>query len=210
MAERTIEIPEIKLDRMTVRIVGTSPLLTNRFGENAITSIENKQQKKAKGVKEARDPNAEFVEKLHVIKAGHEGKLDGTYGYPSIGIKKCLVVAGGRFADEKMTHLRGAINILGALIEIKSPPPTMRTDTVRLQGGVTSIAYRPQFWPWEMEIPVVFNAGIIGPAQILNLFQIAGFAVGVGAWRPELNGVFGQFVLKDSAEVSTKGKAKAG
>lgn len=209
MAERTIEIPEIKLDRITVNVVGTSPLLTNRFGENAITSIENKQQKKAKGVKEARDPHAEFVEKLHVIKAGRSD-LDGTFGYPSIGIKKCLVVAGGRFADEKMTHLRGAINILGSLIEIKSPAPTMRTDTVRLQGGVTSIAYRPQFWPWEMEIPVVFNTGIIGPAQILNLFQIAGFAVGFGAWRPELNGVFGQFILKDSATVSAKNRSKAG
>lgn len=203
MAERTIEIPEIKLDRMTVNIVGTSPLLTNRFGENAISAIESKQQKKAKGAKEARDPHAEFVEKLHVIKAGSTD-LNGTFGYPAIGIKKCLVVAGGRFADEKMTHLRGAINILGSLIEIKSPVPTMRTDTVRLQGGVTSIAYRPQFWPWKMEIPVVFNAGIIGPAQILNLFQIAGFAVGVGAWRPELNGIFGQFVLKDSVAASAK------
>jgi hypothetical protein len=207
MAERTIEIPEIKLDRMTVNVQGTSPLLTNRFGENAILAIENKQQKKAKGVKEARDPDAEFREKLHVIEAA-SGKNPGKYGYPSIGIKKCLVVAGGRFADEKMTHLRGAINVLGSLIEIKAPEPTMRTDTVRLQGGVTSIAYRPSFWPWEMEIPLVFNAGIIGPSQILNLFQIAGFAVGFGAWRPELNGVFGQFILKDS--VSTSSKRKAG
>lgn len=200
MAERTIEIPEIKLDRMTVGVRGTSPLLTNRFGENAITMIEAKQQKKAKGVKEARDPHAEFLEKLHVIDA--KKKL---YGYPSIGIKKCLVVSGGRFADEKMTHLRGAINVLGDLIPIVAPEPTMRTDTVRLQGGITSIAYRPQFWPWEMEIPLVFNASIIGPAQILNLFQIAGFAVGFGAWRPELNGVFGQFVLKDSASATKVG-----
>lgn len=207
MAERTIEIPEIKLDRMTVNVQGTSPLLTNRFGENAILAIENKQQKKAKGVKEARDPDAEFREKLHVIEAA-SGKNPAKYGYPSIGIKKCLVVAGGRFADEKMTHLRGAINVLGSLIEIKAPEPTMRTDTVRLQGGVTSIAYRPSFWPWEMEIPLVFNAGIIGPSQILNLFQIAGFAVGFGAWRPELNGVFGQFILKDT--VSTSSKRKTG
>jgi hypothetical protein len=204
MADRVIEIPEIKLDRMTVRVRGTSPLLTNRFGENAIAAIENKQQKKAKGVKEARDPDAEFREKLHIIDVEKQ-----IYGYPSIGIKKCLVVAGGRFADEKMTHLRGAINVLSSLIEIRAPAPTMRTDTVRLQGGITSIAYRPQFWPWEMEIPLVFNASMIGEAQILNLFQIAGFAVGFGAWRPELNGVFGQFVLADTVEAKAKvGKSK--
>lgn len=200
MADRVIEIPEINLDRMTVKVVGTSPLLTNRFSQNAIAQIEDKQQKKAKGAKEARNPEAEFLEKLHVI--DEKKKI---YGYPGIGIKKCLVVSGGRFADEKMTHLRGALNVLGDLVPIKAPAPTMRTDTVRLQGGVTSIAYRPQFWPWEMEIPIVFNTSIIGPAQILNLFQIAGFAVGFGAWRPELNGVFGQFVLKDSVAKKATG-----
>lgn len=195
MAERTIEIPEIKLSRMIVGIVGTTPLLTNRFGEKARQKIEDKQQKKAKSAKEARNPKEEFEDACHVIS-------DGVYGFPAVGIKKALVVAGGRFADEKMTHLRGVINIMGDLIEIKAKKPTMRSDTVRLQNGVTSIAYRPSFMPWEMEIPIVFNASIIGEAQILNLFQIAGFAVGFGAWRPECNGVFGQFVLKDSVSAT--------
>lgn len=195
MAERTIEIPQINLQSMTVAIVGQTPLLTNRFGEKSRKQIEDKQQKKAKGAKEARVPEEEFQEACH--------KMGNGFGFPAVGIKKALVVAGGRFADEKMTHLRGALNVMGDLIEIKAPAPTMRSDTVRLQGGVTSIAYRPQFMPWEMEVPVVFNASIIGEAQILNLFQIAGFAVGFGAWRPECNGVFGQFILKDTQK---KGK----
>jgi len=192
MAEKVIEIPQIRLQRMMVSIEGQTPLLTNRFGDRAVNMIEAKQQKKAKGAKEARIPDQEFQDALHVISKG-------VYGFPAVGIKKALVVAGGRFADEKMTHLRGLINIMGDLIQIKGPKPSMRRDTVRLQGGVTSIAYRPQFDPWEMDIPVVFNAGLIGESQILNLFQIAGFAVGFGAWRPECNGVFGQFVLKNSA-----------
>lgn len=178
---------------MVVAIDGTTPLITNRFGEKARQAIEDKQQKKAKSAKEARVPKEEFQDHCHLIS-------EGVYGFPAVGIKKALVVAGGRFADEKMTHLRGVINVMGDLIPIKAKPPTMRSDTVRLQGGVTSIAYRPQFMPWEMEIPLVFNATMISEAQILNLFQIAGFAVGFGAWRPECNGVYGQFVLKDSAE----------
>lgn len=191
MADKVIEIPEIKLRRMVVSIEGQTPLLTNRFGEKARRSIEDKQQKKAKSAKEARVPEEEFLEACHRLQGGG-------YGFPAVGIKKALVVSGGRFADEKMTHLRGVINIMGDMIPIIGPEPTMRSDTVRLQGGVTSIAYRPQFMPWSMDIPVVFNASLIGEAQILNLFQIAGFAVGFGAWRPECNGVFGQFVLKDS------------
>lgn len=197
MADRLIEIPEIRLSKMVVAIEGQTPLLTNRFGEKARRSIEDKQQKKAKGAKEARVPEEEFKDACHRI-------ADGSYGFPAVGIKKALVVAGGRFADEKMTHLRGVINVVGDMIPIIAPPPTMRSDTVRLQGGVTSIAYRPQFMPWSMDIPIRFNASIIGEGQILNLFQIAGFAVGFGAWRPECNGVFGQFTLKESAVMAAE------
>lgn len=192
MADKVIEIPEIKLRQMVVSIEGRSPLLTNRFGEKARRAIEDKQQKKAKGPKEARKPEEEFEEACHLISKG-------VYGFPAVGIKKCLVVAGGRFADEKMTHLRGIFNPIGDLIEIQAPPPKMRSDTVRLQGGVTSIAYRPMFMPWAMDIPMIYNASLISPAQILNLFQIAGFSVGLGAWRPECNGVFGQFTLREEA-----------
>ena len=192
MAERTIEIPEIRLGTIMVGIIGQTPLLTNRFREKARQKIEDKQQKKAKGPKDARNPTEEFEDACHVIS-------EGVYGFPAVGIKKALVVAGGRFADEKMTHLRGVINIMSDMIEIKAKAPKMRSDTVRLSNGVTSIAYRPMFMPWEMEVPVKFNASIIGEAQILNLFQIAGFSVGIGAWRPECNGTFGTFALNGSA-----------
>ena len=77
----------------------------------------------------------------------------------------------------------------------------MRSDTIRLKGLTSSMAYRPQFTPWAMDVPIVFNAGVIGQAQILNLFQIAGFAVGIGAWRPECSGTFGQFALRDAGAV---------
>lgn len=140
--------------------------------------------------KEARVPEREFQDHLHVIS-------DGVYGYPAGGIKKTLVKAGGRFTEEKMTHLRGVLTIVGDLVEIKADEPTMRTDNVRLKGGVTSIVYRPQFWPWEMDIPVTYNCNIMSESQILNLFQIAGFAVGLGAWRPDCDGTFGQFKIKE-------------
>ena len=192
MTEKTIVIPQVNLQRMVVGIVGATPLLTNRFSEASIASIEDKQQRKAKLVKEARDPEAEFRAAAHMI-------ASGVYGFPAVGIKKSLVAAGGRFADEKMTHLRGALNVMGDLIPITGPAPKMRSDTIRLQGMKSSMAYRPEFSPWKMDVPIMFNASVIGQAQILNLFQIAGFAVGIGAWRPECNGPFGQFTLAEDA-----------
>lgn len=191
--QRTIEIPEIKLTQLVVTIKGETPLIVHRFGERSRQSIEDKQQKVAKVAKAPRQPEVEFRDALYTING-----QDERYGFPAAGIKKALVYAGGRFADEQMTVLRGVVNVLGDLLEIRSPgPPTMRSDMVRIDGGKTcSIAYRPQFWPWEMDVRVLFNSGMLTEAQLVNLFQVAGFAIGIGDWRPERNGTFGQFSLK--------------
>ena len=191
-AEKEIVIPQIRLEQMPVRIVGVTPLLTNRFSEKSIEEIESKQQHDAKGPREARDPTADFQAACHII-------LPGLYGFPSTGLKKAFVAAGFRFAEEKGTILRGIINIAQDLIPIEAPEPTMRRDPVRLPvGNKFTVAYRPSFWPWTMLIPITFNAAMISPAQVLNLVQIAGFSVGIGAWRPESNGTFGQFTIDEN------------
>lgn len=192
MAEKMIEIPQIVLQQVLVRIVGQTPLLTNRFSERSKEAIEDNQQKKAKLAREARDPEIEFREAMHLISPG-------VYGFPASGVRKALVAAGGRFADEKMTHLRGVINLAMTHVPIIGPEPTMRSDPARIRSGVFTIAYRPQFWPWRMDVPITFNGTIISQAQIVNLFQIAGFSVGIGSWRPESGGTFGQFTVEDEA-----------
>lgn len=192
MAEKVIEIPQIRLHRMVVDVKGQTPLIVHRFGEKAMGQIESKQQKKATMAREARNPEEEFRDALYIIDA-EEGK----YGFPAAGIKKALVYGGGRFGDEKMTVLRGVINIMGDLLEIKGPPPVMRSDPAVIGNGIKTIVYRPMFFPWEISVPVVFNSTMITEAQVLNLFQIAGFAIGIGDWRPEKNGTFGQFIIKE-------------
>lgn len=186
---KMLEIPSINLKDMLVTIHGITDLITHRFGERAMQQMESKQQKEARGAKEPRVPDAEFRDALYVIDERNE-----IYGFPAAGVKKALVNAGGRFTDEHMTVLRGVININGDLLPIATEgPPHMRRDPVRLAGGVSSIAYRPAFSDWSMDVPVRYNASMISKEQVLNLFQIAGFSIGLGDWRPEKNGVFGQF-----------------
>lgn len=198
---KVITIPQIELGWLTVKISGVTPLIVNKFRDDSREQIEKKQQKKARAEKAAREPFKEFLGALHVIEMGkpdpEKGRvMGGTYGFPSEGLKKSLVVAGGRFADETMTILRGVLNITVDLIPIVGSDPEMRSgDFVMLNSGKgpASIAYRPMFREWSMEVPVIFMKTMISEEQILNLFQMAGFAVGIGAWRPEKNGTFGQF-----------------
>jgi hypothetical protein len=191
---KVIEIPEIQLGRLVVTLKGQTPLITHRFGERARTAIEDKQQGAARTAKPPRDPEAEFRDSLYPLG-------EDCYGFPAAGVKKALVCAGGRFADEQMTVLRGVINVQGDLLEIQAPAPRMRSDRVRIDGGRTSsIAYRPAFWPWTIDVPIVFNAALLTEAKVLNLVQLAGFSIGIGDWRPEKGGTFGTFALKGAAQ----------
>lgn len=195
--EREIELPMLTLGRLAIKIAGITPLLTNRFSETAIREIEGAQQGKAKLKKEPRNPEAIYLEAAHSIDG------NGRYGFPTSGLMKSLVTAGGRYADEKMTILRGALSVEGTegyLLEINGPPPTMRTDPVKLRMGGWTIAYRPQFMPWEMEVFVTYNGRVLGTEQALNLFRIAGLSVGIGCWRPENGGTFGKFEIIEARE----------
>ena len=104
-----------------------------------------------------------------------------------------------------MTFAKGAFHVLGDLLEIKGSKPKMREDIVRLNSGpkpVADIRYRAEFEKWSVEIPVRFNQSAITPEIITNLFNIAGFSVGIGEWRPEKNGAFGMFEVGKKMEVT--------
>jgi hypothetical protein len=187
---RTITIPEVKFQALTVRIKGQTPLIVHRFGELAQKGITDKQGGAPKVKKGARKPLEEFRDSLYPINVERD-----LYGFPAGGIKKSLVSAGGRYAEEQQVVLRGAVNIPAELLLIEGSLPVMRQDTVRLAGigRPASVAYRPAFSPWEIAVPVVFNTGIIQEGQVINLFALAGFGVGIGDWRVEKNGTYGMF-----------------
>lgn len=189
MAERIITIPELNTRNLIVTIRGLTPLLQNRFSEEAQREIADKQEGRAgTGTrKPPRDPEALTAAATHAISPER-------YGHPSRGIKRALVAAGGRFAGLTMTHLRGILTIPDAFVEIEGPPPVRDSHPVCIPGsGTWTIAHRPRFDTWQMHVPVRYMADLITEAQIVNLFRLAGFSIGIGADRPENNGTHGQF-----------------
>jgi len=74
----------------------------------------------------------------------------------------------------------------------------MREDMVRIAMGTADIRYRGEFKQWKVRLLVRYNASVLSPAQIYNLFNLAGFGVGVGEGRPEKNGSWGMFHVEAS------------
>lgn len=188
-----LELPAIKLQTLKIGVVGDSPLICHAWSEKAKKQMLDKQMKKAKGAKEAKNPKRDYEESLYPMPGGG-------YGFPAVGFKAAMISA-CRFAEGvKMTELRGALHIVGAMVKIDGKP-SMREDMVRVGMGVADIRHRGEFKKWKATLLIQFNSSVISTEQIANLLNIAGFGVGVGEWRPERNGSFGRF------HVAAKGEA---
>jgi hypothetical protein len=179
-----IELPELKKQSVQIRLVGDSPLIMHRFGEKARKQMLDKQMGKAKSGREAKDPEADYQESMYRTD-------DGAPGFPAIAFKAAAVSAANDAGIQKVLARR-AFHVAGEIIPIDGEP-IMREDVVRIGMGTADIRHRAEFKHWTVTLDVVFNAGIISLEQLINLFQIAGFGVGVGEWRPERDGTFGTF-----------------
>lgn len=187
--EETVELKAIRLERAIVEVVGDTPLIVHAWSEKAKREMLEKQMKKAKTAKAAKDPEKDYQDAFYRLPSGKPG-------FPTIAFKSAAVNAGGRFSDGlKMTELRGSFFIEGELVEIIGDP-RMREDMVRIAMGTADIRYRPEFVIWSVKLPIKYNADAISLEQIVNLLNLAGFGVGVGEWRPEKDGQYGMFHVK--------------
>lgn len=190
----SVEIPELRRERVTFTIVGDSSLIVHKWSDKAKREMLDKQQKKATPKREGKNPEQDFRDALYILP--NNGDKKEHYGFPSIGFKKAAIRAAND-AGMNMTDARRFFHVVGEFIEIKGVP-TIREDMVKLNGKVADIRYRPEFKEWEADINVDFNPNTISASQIINLFNLAGFGVGIGDWRPEKDGTHGMFHIKSN------------
>lgn len=204
-----IELPKLDIRLMEVTVIGDSPLIVHAWSEKSKREMLDKQMKKAKGAKEAKDPKADFEASLYRL---HDG-----YGFPSVGFKNAAVTACTSVAGITKISARQAFHILGEavdvtgtfegtkarnnLVRIEGSEPHMREDMVRVGMGTADLRYRGEFPEWHAQLLVRYNANVLSESQILNILNVAGFAVGVGEWRPERDGMSGMFHVATEADI---------
>ena len=226
MATKKTEVVEFKameLATVDITIAGTTPLIVHAWSEKAKRQMLDKQQKKATKAKHdvkvpVNDmmaacywltPQPELGETDAQAEAAWEAAVEAgaRFGFPVTGIKQSVIVGAYRAGlDVKQTELRGSFFLSGAtyasttdLAEIVGPAPVMREDMVKV-GGMSKTAdlrYRPEFRDWRIPLRMTYNAnGKYSLEQLLNCFNVGGFACGIGEWRPERDGQFGMYRLE--------------
>lgn len=192
-----VSIPRLKVETFTVSLVGDSPLIVHKFSEKAKKEMLAKQMKEAKQAKSAKDPFRDYVESMYWLtpmpaKPTEKDVEKAKFGFPAIGFKAAAVDACSHVSDLTKVEARGAFHIPAEFVEIIGKPQ-MREDVVRLMGTTTDLRYRGEFRDWRVKFQVRHNPNVLSVEQIINLFNVAGFAIGVGEWRPQKDGSNGMF-----------------
>lgn len=202
-----IVIPAIQIETATIKIKGTSPLIMHKWSEKAKREMLDKQMKKAKTKgHEAKDPVVDFIDSLYWLEGeptdkteqGFEEAIESgkaRFGFPSVAFKASAVSGGYRAKVTKdKVGMNAVFHILGDFVEINGIPQ-MREDMVRIGMGTADIRYRGEFPEWSALLPIQYNAGAVTLEELANLFNLGGFSVGVGEWRPEKGGSYGMYTV---------------
>jgi len=200
-----VEIHALNRKQLTVNIVGDTPLFVHRLPAKLKIEFEARNEGKAMPKKKIRDRQQEFCESLYWLNkngdeiiAKKDVKTHKYWGFPASGFKKAAVSACRAFKGIKMTEMRGSFHVNGRYVMIEGSPRIQQEQGcdgiwVREGGkgpgtGTPNIRYRAEYPTWKAKLNITYNANMISAEQIYNLFNTAGFSVGVGEDRPDKSG----------------------
>lgn len=185
MADQTVTLQPIRISEMRLSVRGITPLIVHRFSEKAKKQIEDKQQKKAKEPRGARDPKAEYLSSFYMI-SGTPGTKNAHYGIPAIWFKQAAIYA-CTYLEITKVAARGAFHIIAetdGLIPLKFKRVRMREDYVTIGQGTRDIRYRGEFSDWGCTLRIRYNAAVFSADQLINMINLGGFCSGLGEMRP--------------------------
>lgn len=211
----TITAPNFKV--ATITIIGSAPLVQNRFASRVQIEKDMEKGDKGKAARKGQKPPKDFAEEFN---ASRHVSTDGWDGINASGFRNALIRACSLVGIE-MTRGKSALFIEAdglektdgtPLVRIysKKPPEEFRA-AVRNKNGAMDIRARPMWREWKCELRIRYDADMISSESVINLVSRAGGQVGVGAGRPfstmSAGQGWGTFIVSPVADAKKKGEA---
>ena len=183
------------MKEIRIKITGTTPLICNRFTDEAQISASSGNRVATIGDKGS--PQEQAEKKLYI-------GSDGVPMIPQPNLFRAIIDAGkffkagkGKVTTMKSSLIPACLEIDGVEIPIVSRTPwEVDTRPVRIPAtGGRILAYRPKFNDWELEFSAHLDEEIISSALFREILDAAGKRIGLGDFRPDCKGPFGKFVV---------------
>lgn len=187
--EIPVTIQNINIVTSKFKIVGTSPLLMDKFPEDVKKEIEDKQSGKSQVKKKLRDIDKEQEQAIHKLP-------NGSVGFPASGFKAGLIEAtsfvGDKFFSKKLLKGIQIVNDVNGLIPIE-----YKKQDVCVHSIQSNTKHTPQFHDWSCVLAIQFDRNNISQEDLATLINYAGFYYGIGIWSPRCKsgGKYGMYKL---------------
>lgn len=180
--EKTMEIQVTPINlqslKLNLKAMEGSTLLMNKYSDKERDLMTKKQTGQTTEKKKIRNLDDEVAAKKHYTS-------DEKIGFPAAAFKAAFVEA-APYMEGMDKKLASSIQIMGGVIPLKFKKEAVN-KAVTIDSGSTKApreTWRPEFFEWSVELNIQYNASQITAQQIVELAKLAGFHIGVGAWRP--------------------------
>lgn len=194
--EINLRIKPIRLGTLSCEVVGTAPLVVNRFSNKAQQQIAKTQaegaQAKGKKLREPKDFQQCFLNAQYYLP-------DGRPGVPCMTFKHAIVTACSTQSFFK-SHMKLAVPFieadgfdvtdntpLVAVTAVKDNEPFLHMGPVRNSGmnATVDLRARPMWSPgWRIGLRIRFDADMLSVNDLINLLVRAGLQCGIMEGRP--------------------------
>jgi hypothetical protein len=187
-------IHDIKQERLTAYIVGTSPLICNRMARKAWFELLAPRTKTAadRAATMKHDPVREFRDSPYRLKPDDAPTL---IAVPPTAFKKAMGTAALDMPGTKKAQIGRLVSVNWELMPIWGVPrlfmAVTRSADINKTPDIRTRAILPE---WACELQVWFQRPILREQSVANLLAAAGRLSGIGDWRQEKgSGSFGSF-----------------
>ena len=187
--------------RIAIRIQGKTPLICNRFTDEAAMAATSGTRGSSAGGDRG-TPQEIAASKLYV---DEQGKV----GIPQPNLLRCLVDGGAyhklgkrQITTAKSSLVYSCLDVVGTMLPLKYKQPWVvdtRPIVIPSTGG-RILAYRPRFDDWEISFEIELDETVIGVKLLRSIIDDAGQKIGLGDFRPSKKGPYGRFVVTHWAE----------
>lgn len=188
----TLHIDELKRGRVTLRMIGQTPLYFNAMSAKAKRDLLIGGGKKtaAERVQLKHNPEQEFRDSVYRMQSGAT-----LLGFPAPGVKGAMATAAIETNGVKKTEVNRLIFMPEQRIKIWGKPflkmDVVRSADINKTPDVRTRAFLPE---WCAEVDIAFVTPRLSVHAIVSLLTNAGVIVGLGDFRQEKGrGSYGTF-----------------
>lgn len=182
-----------------IKIEGVSPLIMNRFFDEAANETMTGMRSSANG-RERGTPREQAERKIYF------GADEKTIIIPSPNLLRCFYDGGSfhKIGKKQVTTKRESLLCSCVFIdetELKlSSKEGWRVDTRAVvipstQGRI--MTHRPMFDDWSIDLSISLDERIIGSKLLRQIIDDAGSRIGIGDFRPARKGPYGRFCVSN-------------